>query len=81
MKLSMIKHLQGLRLLIWLLRAENTASYISYFDPDHIGTVATVLRTRGAPALNLYAAITVVLIGQHRYAITVVERVEPVGER
>jgi hypothetical protein len=56
---------------------KSTATYISYFDPGHIGTVATVLRTRGAPALNLYAAITVVLIGQHRYAITVVERVEP----
>lgn len=57
---------------------KSVAIYTSYFAPDHIGTVATMLRTRGAPALNLHAAITVVPIGQHRYAITVVERVEAV---
>jgi PAS domain-containing protein len=55
------------------------AAYLNYFDPPHLGTVTTALRTRGAPALILHAAITVVAIGNHRYAITVVERVEPVG--
>jgi PAS domain-containing protein len=58
---------------------KSIATYVSYFASDHIGTVATLLRTRGAPALNLHAAITVVPIGQHRYAITVVERVEPIA--
>jgi hypothetical protein len=58
-------------------QGKTIATYISYFDSGHIGTVATILRTRGAPALCLHAAITVVPIGKHRYAITVVERVEP----
>ena len=55
------------------------ARYISYFDPGHVGTVSTVLHTRGQPALSLHASITVVGIDKHRYAITVVERVEHVA--
>lgn len=58
---------------------KSIATYISYFAPDHIGTVATMLRTRGTPTLELHAAITVVPIGQHRYAITVVERIEAIA--
>ncbi len=55
------------------------ARYISYFDPAHVGTVSTVLHTRGQPALSLHASITVVSIDKHRYAITVVERIEHVA--
>jgi PAS domain-containing protein len=60
-------------------QGKTVAAYISYFDPAHVGTVTTVLRTRGAPELILHAAITVVAIGNQRYAITVVERVEAVA--
>jgi hypothetical protein len=60
-------------------RSQTVTTYISYFDPDNVGTVATVLQTRGTPVLCLHAAITTVIIGKHRYAITVVERVEPTG--
>jgi PAS domain-containing protein len=52
------------------------AKYISYFDPASVGTASILLRTRGEPVLALHAAITVVGINKHRYAITVVERVE-----
>ncbi len=54
------------------------ARYISYFDPAHVGTVSTLLHTRGQPALALHASITIVSIDQHRYAITVVERIDHV---
>lgn len=57
-------------------QGKTIATYISYFDPTHVGTIATVLQTRGEPALSLHAAITVVDVGKHRYAITIVERVE-----
>jgi PAS domain-containing protein len=60
-------------------QGKTISTYIGYFDPSHMGTSATVLRTRGEPALSLHAAITVVGIGKHRYAITVVERVEHVA--
>lgn len=60
-------------------QGKTIARYISYFDPAHSGTVSTVLHTRGEPALALHASITVVAIGNHRYAITVVERVEHVA--
>lgn len=60
-------------------QGKTIARYISYFDPAHSGTVSTVLHTRGEPALALHASITVVAIGKHRYAITVVERVEHVA--
>jgi glycosyltransferase involved in cell wall biosynthesis len=52
------------------------AKYIGYFDPSKVGTISTLLRTRGEPVLSLHAALTVVTINKHRYAITVVERVE-----
>jgi hypothetical protein len=61
-------------------QGKTIARYISYFDPGHSGTVSTVLHTRDAPALSLHASITVVGIDKHRYAITVVERVEHVVE-
>jgi len=60
-------------------QGKTIARYISYFDPAHSGTVSTVLHTRGQPALALHASITVVGINQHRYAVTVVERVEHVA--
>jgi hypothetical protein len=61
-------------------QGKTIARYISYFDPAHVGTVATILHTRGQPALSLHASITVVGIDQHRYAITVVERIEHVTQ-
>jgi PAS domain-containing protein len=61
-------------------QGKTIARYISYFDPGHAGAVSTVLQTRGEPALALHATITVVGIDQHRYAITVVERVGHVAE-
>ncbi len=60
-------------------QGKTIAEYISYFDPAHVGSVSAVLQTRGRPALNLHASITVVGIDKHRYAITVVERVEHVA--
>lgn len=61
-------------------QGKTIARYISYFDPAHSGTVSTVLHTRGEPALALHSSITVVGVGKHRYAITVVERVDHVVE-
>jgi hypothetical protein len=55
---------------------QDKTAYLDYFDPHHVSTVAILLRTRTAPTLSLHAAITVVTIGNHRYAITVVESVE-----
>jgi hypothetical protein len=58
---------------------QDKTAYLDYFDPHHVSTVAILLRTRTAPTLSLHAAITVVTIGNHRYAITVVESVEVVA--
>jgi PAS domain-containing protein len=61
-------------------QGKTIARYISYFDPANIGTSSVNLHTRGEPVLSLHAAITVVRINKHRYAITVIERVEHAAE-
>ena len=56
------------------------AQYIGYFDPSHVGTVNTLLRAQGEPQLFLHSSITTVMVDGHRYAITMVERIEHEAE-
>jgi len=57
-----------------------TARYAGYFHPSQVGTAATVLHTQGPSPLSLHATVTIVRVDGHRYAITMVERIEHVAE-